>query len=295
MTHTMSLSDFWVHRLISTTTPSPVPSCSSVASEDTSKLSDAPPLLKPEAVKPNIDFGALQMLQMQLMWQPQIMQNFLAMISIDQEQRQQKQKEQFKEITATNAVNPRKRPPSVVSESKKTKQRKLGDDSVNASPVSGMFIKDESTVPPAEELQKDADSLDETAAYVEVTEESRKKIEAIENVIGDCVCCLCKVRYDDVFKLAQHRCPRIAHEEYRCPECEKIFSCPANLASHRRWHRPKEQVEAFRCMACSSAFSTRKEFKAHSCREPLRPSMPFDSLFTGLLSSPLAPLKLEMN
>uniref|UniRef100_A0A7I4YWJ7 Zinc finger domain containing protein n=1 Tax=Haemonchus contortus TaxID=6289 RepID=A0A7I4YWJ7_HAECO len=215
MTHTMSLSDFWVHRLISTTTPSPVPSCSSVASEDTSKLSDAPPLLKPEAVKPNIDFGALQMLQMQLMWQPQIMQNFLAMISIDQDQRQQKQKEQFKEITATNAVNPRKRPPSVVSETKKTKQRKLGDDSVNASPVSGMFIK--------------------------------------------------------------------------------IFSCPANLASHRRWHRPKEQAEAFRCMACSSAFSTRKEFKAHSCREPLRPSMPFDSLFTGLLSSPLAPLKLEMH
>ncbi|VDO57817.1 unnamed protein product [Haemonchus placei] len=248
----MSLSDFWVHRLISTTTPSPVPSCSN----------------------------------MQLMWQPQIMQNFLAMISIDQEQRQQKQQkqiEQFKEVAATNAVNPRKRPPSVVSETKKTKQRKLGDDSVNASPVSGMFIKDESTVPPAEELQKDADSLDETAAYVEVTEESRKKIEAIENVIGDCVCCLCKVRYDDVFKLAQHRCPRIAHEEYRCPECEKIFSCPANLASHRRWHRPKEQAEAFRCMACSLAFSTRKEFKAHSCREPLRPSMSIAPISTELL------------
>lgn len=54
-------------------------------------------------------------------------------------------------------------------------------------------FQDESAVPPAEELQKDADSLDETAAYVEVSEESRKKIEAIENVIGDCVCCLCKV------------------------------------------------------------------------------------------------------
>lgn len=54
-------------------------------------------------------------------------------------------------------------------------------------------FQDESAVPSAEELQKDADSLDETAAYVEVSEESRKKIEAIENVIGDSVCCLCKV------------------------------------------------------------------------------------------------------
>ncbi|KAK6026456.1 hypothetical protein OSTOST_07587 [Ostertagia ostertagi] len=166
----MSLPDFWVHRLIATTTPSPVPSCSSASSDDISKLSDGPPLLKPEAMKPMTDFGALQLLQMQLMWQPQIMQNFLAMIQADQEQRRHEQMKKLKEITTNNVVNSRKRPPSVASEGKKTKQRKLGDDTVNASPVSGMFIKDESAVPPAEELQKDADSLDETAAYVEVSE-----------------------------------------------------------------------------------------------------------------------------
>ena len=32
----------------------------------------------------------------------------------------------------------------------------------------------------------------------------------------------------------------IVHIEYSCPECEKKFNCPANLASHRRWHRPKD-------------------------------------------------------
>ncbi|CAH1955296.1 unnamed protein product [Acanthoscelides obtectus] len=120
---------------------------------------------------------------------------------------------------------------------KRTKAtRKLNFDEDNSSPVSGTIIRE---LGPDEHLVVRKGDIDPAFNVVEITEEAKAELAKIENLIGDYVCRLCKELYEDAFGLAQHRCSRIVHVEYRCPECDKVFNCPANLASHRRWHRPR--------------------------------------------------------
>lgn len=154
---------------------------------------------------------------------------------------------------------------------KKTKAiRKLNFDEDNSSPVSGTIIRE---LGPDETLVVRKGDIDPAFNVVEVTEEAKAELAKIENNIGDYVCRLCRELYEDAFGLAQHRCSRIVHVEYRCPECDKVFNCPANLASHRRWHKPRPNKETkqededgseqFPCNDCGKKFRRLAYLRKH--------------------------------
>ncbi|XP_039485006.1 insulinoma-associated protein 1a [Drosophila santomea] len=142
---------------------------------------------------------------------------------------------------ADTAAKTNKASTSSAKPSRNKATRKLKFDEETSSPVSGTIIRPLEDITDGS-MQYSNGDIDPKYNIVEITEETKAELAAIKNVIGDYVCRLCKIKFEDAFGLARHRCACIVLLEYRCPECGKQFNCPANLASHRRWHKPRKEA-----------------------------------------------------
>ncbi|XP_055611308.1 protein krueppel [Uranotaenia lowii] len=183
-----------------------------------------------------------------------------------------------KPVKVSVAPKSSKNPPPMgpLSKERRTKaSRKLKFDEETTSPVSGTIIISLEEVINSD-IPRESGDIDPQFNLVEISDEVRAELATIPNVIGAYNCKLCRLEFEDCFGLAQHRCACIVLLEYRCPECSKRFNCPANLASHRRWHKPRDQIAKkgdtdkaedpeckYRCDQCNKTFKRPAYLKKH--------------------------------
>lgn len=91
-------------------------------------------------------------------------------------------------------------------------KKKKSSTNTNDSPIAGTRITDWDEYEKWKEVRGD---IEPTMNYVEITPEAVEEIRKIKNIIGDYVCQLCKVKYENAFALAMHKCPRVVHIEFR--------------------------------------------------------------------------------
>ncbi|XP_062561979.1 zinc finger and SCAN domain-containing protein 26 [Armigeres subalbatus] len=205
--------------------------------------------------------------------------NRVKQIKVEQTELDTKEATPVKPVKNGAAPKSSKNPPPMVpiSKERRTKAaRKLKFDEETTSPVSGtIIISLEEAI--NGDMPRESGDIDPQFNLVEISDEVRAELATIPNVIGAYNCKLCRLEFEDAFGLAQHRCACIVLLEYRCPECSKRFNCPANLASHRRWHKPRDQVAKkgdggekpdngeckYRCEQCNKTFKRPAYLKKH--------------------------------
>jgi hypothetical protein len=94
------------------------------------------------------------------------------------------------------------------------KKKKLKSSllNINESPIAGTRITEWDEYEKWKEVRGD---IEPTMNYVEITPEAIEELRKIKNIIGDYICQLCKVKYENAFALAMHKCPRVVHIEFR--------------------------------------------------------------------------------